>query len=82
MRAFAELTYGVPPEQVIGSSGRLKFEVRGGVPTLVKLREIDVEMLRKREEGEVGVGLVLTHRLQGYSVTERDVSRGCRSEFR
>jgi hydroxymethylpyrimidine pyrophosphatase-like HAD family hydrolase len=42
MRAFAELTYGVPPEQVIGSSGRLKFEVRGGAPTLVKLREIDV----------------------------------------
>ena len=27
MRAFAEVTYGVPPEQVIGSSGKLKFEM-------------------------------------------------------
>jgi phosphoglycolate phosphatase-like HAD superfamily hydrolase len=42
MRAFAELTYGVPPEHVIGSSGRLKFETRDGEPALVKLREIDV----------------------------------------
>jgi phosphoglycolate phosphatase-like HAD superfamily hydrolase len=34
MRAFAEVTYGVPPEQVIGSSGKLKFEMRDGQPTL------------------------------------------------
>lgn len=37
MRAFAEKVYGIPPEQVIGSSGTLKFEVRNGVPLLVKL---------------------------------------------
>ena len=41
MRAFAESTYGIPPEQVIGSSGKQKFELRNGVPTLVKLPEID-----------------------------------------
>ncbi len=41
MRAFAEATYGIPPEQVIGSSGKLKFELRDGVPALVKLAEID-----------------------------------------
>jgi hypothetical protein len=39
MRAFAEVTYGVPPEQVIGSSGKLKFEMRDGQPTLSKLPE-------------------------------------------
>ncbi len=40
MRAFAEETYGVPPEQVIGSSGRTRFEMRGGRPVLEKLPEI------------------------------------------
>ena len=42
MRTFAELTYGVPPEQVIGSSGKLKFEIRDGEPVLTKLLEIDL----------------------------------------
>jgi phosphoserine phosphatase len=42
MRAFAEITYGVPPEHVIGSSGRLRFEMQDGEPVLVKLHEIDV----------------------------------------
>jgi phosphoglycolate phosphatase-like HAD superfamily hydrolase len=42
MRAFAEATYGVPPEQVIGSSGKLKFEMRGDEPVLTKLLEIQV----------------------------------------
>lgn len=41
MRAFAEATYGIPPEQVIGSRGNLKFELRDGAPALVKLAEID-----------------------------------------
>jgi phosphoglycolate phosphatase-like HAD superfamily hydrolase len=42
MRAFAEVTYGVPPEQVIGSSGKLKFEMRDGLPVLNKLPEIEL----------------------------------------
>jgi phosphoserine phosphatase len=42
MRAFAEVTYGVPPEQVIGSSGKLKFEMRDGQPMLTKLPEIEL----------------------------------------
>jgi phosphoserine phosphatase len=42
MRTFAEITYGVPPEQVIGSSGKLKYEMRDGEPVLTKLLEIDL----------------------------------------
>jgi len=42
MRAFAEIAYGVPPEQVIGSSGKLKFEMRADGPVLTKLSEIAV----------------------------------------
>jgi phosphoglycolate phosphatase-like HAD superfamily hydrolase len=41
MRTFAERTYGVPPEQVVGSSGKLKFEMRDGKPILIKLCEVD-----------------------------------------
>ena len=40
MRVFAEKTYGIPPEQIIGSQGKLKYEVRDGKPVLVKLPEV------------------------------------------
>jgi len=42
MRAFAEKTYGIPPEQVIGSTGKTQFEMRDGTPVLVKLPEINL----------------------------------------
>lgn len=41
MRVFAEQTYDIPPEQVVGSSGKTKYEMRDGVPVLVKLPEIN-----------------------------------------
>ena len=41
MRAFAEKVYGIPPEQVIGSTGKLRFEPRDGKPVLLKLPELD-----------------------------------------
>jgi phosphoglycolate phosphatase-like HAD superfamily hydrolase len=42
MRTFAEISYGVPPEQVIGSSGKLKFERRDGKPVLMKLPVLEL----------------------------------------
>jgi phosphoglycolate phosphatase-like HAD superfamily hydrolase len=41
MRPWAEKVYGIPPEQVVGSSGKTKFELPKGQPVLVKLPEID-----------------------------------------
>jgi hypothetical protein len=41
MRPWAEQVYGVPPEQIVGSSIRTKYEVRDGRPALVRLPEID-----------------------------------------
>ncbi len=41
MRVISEQLYGVPPEQVIGSSGKLKYELRNGVPVIVRLPELD-----------------------------------------
>jgi hypothetical protein len=42
MRPWTERVYGIPPEQVIGSSVRLKFEMRDGRPVLIKLPEVDL----------------------------------------
>jgi hypothetical protein len=42
MRPWTEQVYGIPPEQVIGSSGKLKFDMRDGKPILVKLPEINL----------------------------------------
>ena len=41
MRPWVEKAYGIPPEQVIGSSGKLKFDLRNGNPTLMKLPELN-----------------------------------------
>jgi hypothetical protein len=41
MRLWAEHAYGIPPEQVVGSSGKLKYELRDGKPVIVKLPEVD-----------------------------------------
>jgi phosphoglycolate phosphatase-like HAD superfamily hydrolase len=41
MRPWTERVYGIPPEQVIGSSGELKLELRDGAPVLRKLPQVD-----------------------------------------
>jgi hypothetical protein len=41
MRPWVEAVYGVPPEQVIGSSIKVKYELREGEPVLRRLPEID-----------------------------------------
>jgi hypothetical protein len=41
MRPWAEKTYGIPPEQVVGSSAKTKFELRDGQPVLVRLPELN-----------------------------------------
>tara|TARA_R100000027_G_scaffold52103_2_gene40812 strand:- start:40656 stop:41675 length:1020 start_codon:yes stop_codon:yes gene_type:complete len=40
MRVFTEQVYGIPPEQVIGSTGDAKFEMIDGVPVILKEGEI------------------------------------------
>lgn len=40
MRPWAERVYGIPPEQVIGSSGKAKFELRDGKAVVVRLPEL------------------------------------------
>ena len=40
MRPWSETVYGIPPEQVVGSSGKTKFELQGGKPVLMRLPEL------------------------------------------
>jgi hypothetical protein len=42
MRAWAERVYGVPPEQVVGSRAKMKYDVRAGTPVLLRLPAIDL----------------------------------------
>jgi hypothetical protein len=53
MRPWVERIYGIPPEQVVGSSGKLKFEMRDGKPVLVKLPE--VSLIDDKEGKPVGI---------------------------
>lgn len=40
MRAWVPAVYGIPPEQIVGSQGELKYELRDGAPVLVKLPKV------------------------------------------
>jgi phosphoserine phosphatase len=53
MRPWAERVYGIPPEQVVGTSGGLKLEIRDGVPVILKTPEL---VLNDDKEGKpVGI---------------------------
>jgi hypothetical protein len=41
MRPWTEKVYNIPPEQVVGSSIKTKFELRDGKPVLVRLPELN-----------------------------------------
>jgi phosphoserine phosphatase len=53
MRPWAERVYGILPEQVVGTSGGLKFEMRDGLPVILKTPEL---VLNDDKEGKpVGI---------------------------
>ena len=41
MRPWVEQAYGIPPDQVVGSSGKVKYDTLNGKPVLVKLPEVN-----------------------------------------
>jgi hypothetical protein len=53
MRPWTEQVYGIPPEQVVGSSGKLQFEMRDGQPVLMKLPAI--HLVDDKEGKPVGI---------------------------
>jgi len=63
VRAFAAQTYGVPPEQIVGSMGKVKYEYdKNGNPELIKLPEV---LLVDDKSGKPeGINMVIGHRPQ------------------
>ena len=55
IRAFAEEAYGIPREQVIGSSARLKFEVDGKGARILKLAELNSFDDREAKTQNIGL---------------------------
>ena len=53
MRPWSEAVYGVPPEQVVGSSIKIKFEMRDDGPVLVRLPEVN--FIDDKEGKPVGI---------------------------
>src|SRR5205823_3858872 len=62
MRPWTEGVYGIPPEQVVGSSGKTKYEMRDGKPVLVKLAEVNFIDDRLRKVFPKGFALDASHR--------------------
>lgn len=54
MRPWVEQTYGIPPDQVVGSSAKVKYEVKeDGTPVLIKLPELN--FIDDKEGKPVGI---------------------------
>jgi hypothetical protein len=60
LRPWTLAVYGVPPEQVIGSTAVTKYEMRGGNPVLV--RQPETEHLTDREEKAIAIQRVIGRR--------------------
>lgn len=60
MRVFAEETYGIPPQRVIGSYGKLKYELVNGKPTLTKT--FDMLFVDDKEGKPVGIAQFIGRR--------------------
>jgi phosphoglycolate phosphatase-like HAD superfamily hydrolase len=60
VRAFAGPVYGIPPEQVVGTTFKTKYEERGGKPALVILPEFD--LIDDGPGKPVGIGRLIGRR--------------------
>jgi len=60
MRVWSERIYGIPPEQVIGSTSRTVLEFRDGIPTLAKT--LDHLFVDDKAGKPVGIHHFIRHR--------------------
>ena len=71
MRPWSERVYGIPPEQVIGSSIKTKFEFHDGTPVLVRLPEIN--FIDDKAGKPVGINQHIGRRpIAAFSNSDRD----------
>jgi len=60
VRVYSERVYGVPPEQVIGSSIATRYEMRDGKPSL--MREPEIFFINDRAGKAIGINLFIGRR--------------------
>lgn len=60
MRAWAERVYGIPPEQIVGSSIKAKFHMRDGKPMIVRSPELN--FIGDKDAKPVGIQLHIGRR--------------------
>lgn len=53
VRNFSEAKYGIPPAQVVGSSIKTKYEIIDGVPTVMRLA--DINFIDDKEGKPIGI---------------------------
>jgi phosphoglycolate phosphatase-like HAD superfamily hydrolase len=72
MRPWVEHVYGIPPEQIIGSSIKTQFEMRDGTPVLVRLPAID--FIDDKAGKPVGIHKIIGRRpLMAFGNSDGDV---------
>jgi hypothetical protein len=76
MRPWTERVYGIPPEQVVGSSIRTKYELRDGRPVIARLPEID--FIDDKAGKPVGIQKFIGHRESGVGKLARGLDEGPR----
>jgi phosphoglycolate phosphatase-like HAD superfamily hydrolase len=60
MRCFTKETYGIPPQQIVGSSSKMRYEVRDGKPLLFRLPE--VQFVDDKQGKPVGIEIFIGRR--------------------
>jgi phosphoserine phosphatase len=60
MRTFSETIYGIPPDQIVGSSIVTKYEIRDGRPVLV--RQAKLNFYDDKEDKPVGINVFIGRR--------------------
>ena len=73
MRPWAEKVYGIPPEQVIGSSVKEKFEIRNGRSVLERLPQVD--FIDDGPGKPVGINKFISRKPIAHSATPMAISR-------
>ena len=73
MRPMTQAVYGIPPEQVIGSSIKTQYEMKDGKPVLMRLPEIN--FIDDKTGKPVGINMYIGKRVS----TPTGLPAGCRA---
>ena len=62
MRPWVERVYGIPPEQVVGSRAKVKYEVRNGRLALLRHAAAEVDLIDDKAGKPVGIHEIIGRR--------------------